>query len=185
MGQRPEVARGFTLLELIITLAVLAVAMAVVTPAIGRGTESLRARAEVAGFAATLRHAREQAITTQRSYRVVVDTDARKISVSTLPGQDPMSISQPRPSGQAGPRSVTSPSDSSWPNDSGDVLKKTEVNETRAISSRLVVEALQGSEVIFDTRGGANGGDFKLTAGDIVYRVTVDRLTGRVRSSRE
>ena len=68
-------ARGFTLLELIVTLAVLALAVAVVTPAIGRGTDGLRARAEVAGFAATLRHAREQAITTQRPYRVVVDND--------------------------------------------------------------------------------------------------------------
>src|SRR5262245_46739711 len=128
MGQRPEVARGFTLLELIITLAVLAVAMAVVTPAIGRGTESLRAPAEVAGFAATLRHAREQAITTQRSYRVAVDTDAHKISVSTLPGQDPIPIGQSRPGSQAGPRSVTSPNDSSRPNDPTDVLRKTDVN---------------------------------------------------------
>src|SRR5947207_10897101 len=85
MGRRSEVARGFTLLELIVTLAVLALAVAVVTPAIGRGTEGLRARAEVASFAATLRHAREQAITTQRTYRVVVDPDARRVSVTTLP----------------------------------------------------------------------------------------------------
>src|SRR5262249_51536610 len=126
-----------------------------------------------------------QAITTQRSYRVVVDTDAHKISVSTLPGQDPIPIGQSRPGSQAGPRSVTSPNDSSRPNDPTDVLRKTDVNEARAISPRLVVEALQTAEVVFDARGGASGGEFKLTAGDIVYRVTIDRLTGRVRSARE
>ena len=63
--------------------------------------------------------------------------------------------------------------------------QQPEVNETRPLSSRLVVEPLQGSEVIFDIRGGASGGDFRLTSGNIVYRVTVDRLSGRVRSVRE
>jgi general secretion pathway protein H len=85
MGRRAEVAAGFTLLELVVALALLAVALAVVTPAIGRGTESLRARAEVAGFAATLRHAREQAITSQRSRRVVIDREAHRVTVITPP----------------------------------------------------------------------------------------------------
>ena len=58
MTRRPPRTAGFTLLELIITLAILAVVMALVTPAIGRSTEAMRMRAEVAGFAALLRHAR-------------------------------------------------------------------------------------------------------------------------------
>jgi general secretion pathway protein H len=151
MGRRAEVAAGFTLLELVVALALLAVALAVVTPAIGRGTESLRARAEVAGFAATLRHAREQAITSQRSRRVVIDREAHRVTVITPPdpGQD------------------------------------REIRETRTFSPGLVVEATQAAEVVFDARGGASGADFKLSSGGIVYRVTVDRLTGRVRSVRE
>ena len=132
-------------------------AVAVVTPAIGRGTKSLRARAEVASFAATLRHAREQAISTQRTYRVVIDSDGHRLSVVTLPS----------PGGPlGGPRDP-------------------EVNETRALSPRLVVEAVQAPEVVFDVRGGASGGDFTLTSGGVVYRATIDRLTGRVRSARE
>jgi general secretion pathway protein H len=157
MGRPAKVAPGFTLLELIVTLAVLAIAVAVVTPAIGRGTDGLRARAEVASFAATLRHAREQAITTQRTYRVAVDSDARRLSVTTLPS----------PGGFPG------------------TPREPEVNETRTLSPRLVVESAQASEVLFDVRGGASGGDFKLTSGGVVYRVTVDRLSGRVRSVRE
>jgi general secretion pathway protein H len=151
MGRRAEVAAGFTLLELIVTMALLAVALAVVTPSIGRGTESLRARAEVAGFAATLRHAREQAITSQRSRRVLVDRQAHRVSIVTPP----------------------------------EGAQDHEIAETRTFSSGLIVDAQQTDAVIFDARGGASGGDFKLTSGGIVYRVTVDRLTGRVRSVRE
>jgi prepilin-type N-terminal cleavage/methylation domain-containing protein len=54
MGRPAEVEKGFTLLELIVTIAVLAVAAAVVAPAVGRGGDALKARAEVAGFAAAL-----------------------------------------------------------------------------------------------------------------------------------
>lgn len=87
MGQQPKVdARGFTLLELIVTLLVVAVAVGLVAPTIGRSTESLRARAEVAGFSATFRHAREQAITTRQQYTVVVSPTIHLMTVTT--GED-------------------------------------------------------------------------------------------------
>jgi len=84
MGQQSKVdARGFTLLELIVTLVVLAVAVGLVAPTIGRSTETLRARAEVAGFSATFRHAREQAITTREPYTVAVNPTNRLVIVTT------------------------------------------------------------------------------------------------------
>jgi prepilin-type N-terminal cleavage/methylation domain-containing protein len=87
MGQQPKVdARGFTLLELIVTLVVVAVAVGLVAPAIGRSTETLRARAEVAGFSATFRHAREQAITTRQAFTVLVDPRGHLLTVTT--GED-------------------------------------------------------------------------------------------------
>ena len=87
MGQQSKVdARGFTLLELIVTLVVLAVAVGLVAPTIGRSTEALRARAEVAGFSATFRHAREQAITTRQPYTVAVNPTSRLVIVTT--GED-------------------------------------------------------------------------------------------------
>ncbi|HYE91285.1 MAG TPA: GspH/FimT family pseudopilin [Terriglobales bacterium] len=169
MGRRPEVARGFTLLELIVTLAVLGVAAAVVTPAIGRGTESLRARADVAGFAATLRHAREMAIAQQRPHRVVVDAPGHRLSIEGAPvpaGARPARDADARPAEAEG----TEPPDRP---------------KTRTLSPRLTIEPVSASEVVFDARGIASGGEFKLTSGGIAYRVTVDRLTGRVRSVRE
>lgn len=143
-------AGGFTLLELIVTLAILAVVVALVMPSIGRGTEAVRMRAEVAGFAAMLRHARERAIVSQKPQAVVVDPTNQRISV--------------RAGGPDG-----------------------DVRETRPIPERLVVEATPppALTVQFDARGGSSGGDFRLRSGAIAYRITVDALTGRVRSSRQ
>ena len=80
--ERAAVAsRGFTLLELLVTLFVIVVAVGVVVPTIGKSADSIRARAEVAAFAAFFRHAREQAITRRQSERVVVEPDARRLTL--------------------------------------------------------------------------------------------------------
>jgi Tfp pilus assembly protein FimT len=65
---------------------VLAVAVGLVAPTIGRSTEALRVRAEVAGFSTTFRHAREQAITTRQAYTVAVSPTNRLVTVTT--GED-------------------------------------------------------------------------------------------------
>lgn len=87
MGSREELAApGFTLLELVVTLSLIALAVGLVLPAIGRSTEAVRARAEIAGFSAVLRHAREQAITRRQPHKVVVDPGARRVTI--LGGDD-------------------------------------------------------------------------------------------------
>lgn len=67
--------RGFTLIEVAVTLLVIALAVGVAAPSISRGLDGLRTRAEAAGIATFLRAAREQAITHQRAYEVRVRTD--------------------------------------------------------------------------------------------------------------
>jgi prepilin-type N-terminal cleavage/methylation domain-containing protein len=152
MGLRAALttSRGFSLLELVVTLSVLALAVGFAVPTIARSTEAIRARADVAGFAAMMRHARERAIVTRKSQAVVVDPRARRVSL--LAG---------------GP--------------DGDV------RETRALPERLTIEADPPPALVvrFEPQGGGSGGDFRLTSGTVVYRVTVDALTGRVRSTRE
>jgi general secretion pathway protein H len=86
MGQRTEIATGrapgFTLLELVVTLFVLALAAALAVPLIGRSAETIRARADVAAFSAFLRHAREQAITTRQRRSVVVDPADHRLTIA-------------------------------------------------------------------------------------------------------
>ena len=149
MGQQSEIdARGFTLLELIVTLLVVAIAVGLAAPTIGRSTEAVRTRAEVAGFSATFRHAREQAITTQQLHTVVVNPASRLVTVMT--GED-------------------------------------EVRRTRTLSPRLTIEAATPAAltVRFEPSGTSTGGEFRLVAGAVTYRVTVDAVTGRVRNHRE
>lgn len=149
-GEAISNQRGFTLLELIITLLVIALAVGLTVPAIGRSTESLRVRAEVAGFSAMLRHARERAIVTRTPQAVVIDPAAHRVSR--------------RAGGPEG-----------------------EVRETRPLSEHLTVaaEPPPALTVRFEPQGGSSGGDFRLASGGVVYRVTVDALTGRVRSARQ
>jgi general secretion pathway protein H len=75
------VKRGFTLIELAVTLLVLALASAFVAPAIGRGLDTLRARAEISGFAGYLRAAREQAVTRGELQEVRVDPESRTLAI--------------------------------------------------------------------------------------------------------
>jgi len=147
-GRHARAARGFTLLELIVTLMILMIVAAISVPVVGRSSDAVRSRAEVAGFSAVLRSARERAITSRVSQTVVIDPTNRKITVL------------------AGPEG--------------------EVRETRPLPERLTVEATPppALTVRFEPQGTSSGADYKVRAGDVVYRVTVDPITGRVKNTK-
>jgi general secretion pathway protein H len=73
------VTRGFSLMELVVVLAILAIAAAVVAPGVGRTADGVRARAEVGAIAAFLRSAREQAVTRRHAMEVRVDDEAHAL----------------------------------------------------------------------------------------------------------
>jgi len=75
--------RGFTLVELAVTLLVLALAVSVSAPSLARGVDTVRARAETAGIATFLRGARERAVTSNRVYEVQVKTEEGVIELRT------------------------------------------------------------------------------------------------------
>lgn len=78
---------GFTLVELVVVLFLLSLAAGLVLPAVGRGIETLELRAQVAGFSAFLRYAREQAITRRAAHEVRIDPEARRLTLLRA-GQD-------------------------------------------------------------------------------------------------
>jgi general secretion pathway protein H len=71
--------RGYSMMELVVVLAILAVAAALVGPAVGRTADTVRARAEVGAVAAFLRAAREQAVTLRQPLEVTLDREAHTL----------------------------------------------------------------------------------------------------------
>jgi general secretion pathway protein H len=69
-------ARGFTLLELVLVLAIIALATLLGAGAIGRGMEGLRLRSAANGVAAQLRFTRAQALATGEPQRFTIDPSA-------------------------------------------------------------------------------------------------------------
>jgi len=146
------VRRGFTLIEVVVVLFVLGVAMAVGVPAIGRGADGLRIRAEAAGVANFLRAAREQAVTRNRAYEVRVDPEAGVLVLMTL-------SETPEAKG-------------------GGTVQAT---RRLAPPVRIEADPPLRRTVTFSPQGLSSGGRFRLEApGPRVYIVTVDPITGRV-----
>jgi prepilin-type N-terminal cleavage/methylation domain-containing protein len=89
-GGRPRGRQqGFTLIELVVVLAVMAVAMAFVLPSVGRGTESLKLRGEAKRVAALLREARLQAVSQRRSAYVTLDRTRNTVALTVGESERP------------------------------------------------------------------------------------------------
>ena len=67
------------------------------------------------------------------------------------------------------------------------VAGRDDVQQTHSLPAELTVEATppEALTVRFEPNGVSSGGEFRLTAGHVRYRVTVDPLTGRVRAERQ
>lgn len=137
------------------TLFVISVALAVGVPAIGRGADGLRVRAEAAGVANFMRAAREQAVTKNRGYEVRVDAVAGMLAlVPSAPPGDP---------------------------EAGAVLATRRVRAP----VRIEADPPLRSTVTFLPEGLSSGGRFRVESpGPRVYIVTVDPITGRVATRR-
>jgi general secretion pathway protein H len=140
---------GFSLIEVAVVLPIVALAVGLVLPSIGRGADAIRARAEVAGVAAFLRHARERAIIRREAHEVALAPDARTLLLMAGSRRDVKASREIR-----------------WP-------------------TRIAVESPGPRTVIFLPEGRATGGAFLvLAAGQRLYRVSVDPLSGRVSNRR-
>jgi prepilin-type N-terminal cleavage/methylation domain-containing protein len=148
MGQRHEVdSRGFTLLELIVALFVIALAVGLVAPVIGRSTDSLRGRSEIARFSAMLRYARDQAITTRRGHAFVVDPIANRATIVAAP--DEVRRTRPLPA-----------------------ELKVEANPPQALTVRFEPNGVSSGGDFWLTTGGTR---YQITVDPLTGRVRVER----------
>jgi general secretion pathway protein H len=146
--------RGYTLIEVVVVLLVVAIALAVGVPAIGRGADGLRARAEAAGVANFMRAAREQAVTRNRSYEVRVDSEAGVLML------------------------IPSATDGTGGKDGAGLVQSI---RRVAAPVRISADPPLRRTVTFLPQGLSSGGTFRVEApGPRVYVITVDSITGRV-----
>jgi general secretion pathway protein H len=82
-------SEGFTLVEMVVVLFVLAIASAISLPTIGRGLETLKIRSEAQGIVAFFRYGRQQAITTHRPQTIAVDPAGGRLSITEEGAETP------------------------------------------------------------------------------------------------
>ena len=81
---------GFTLMELVVVLAVLATVTAFALPSIRRGSEGLQLRSGASRVASLLREGRQQAVTHRRPTRVALESNHRAVALAFVDSDEPL-----------------------------------------------------------------------------------------------
>ena len=81
--ETPVGGKGFTLLELLVVLVLLAMLLAVVIPSIGRGVATARLKACSREIAAAIRLARSKAVSEQQVYLLGFDPEKDEVELSS------------------------------------------------------------------------------------------------------
>ena len=176
--------RGFTLLEILIVVALLAIVMTLALPRIGHLPARLQAERCVSAIQAALDETGLRARATGRPFRLllVADEESSRFQVSAEVS-DPMALPL---SGAATPTTVPSePSATPADHDSGVVPGASEYVLPDAV--KWAPESLQagtasgddGPALVFYGSGEAGGPPLEFVVGKRRYRLDVDRLTGR------
>jgi len=87
--------RGFTLLELMIVVLVMALVLAVAYPSLSRGTAAIHMRATARDILNVFRYAREKAVTEQTGMQVAVLRDKQELVLSDDLGDGSQSYALP------------------------------------------------------------------------------------------
>lgn len=89
--RRPDPAAGFTMLEILVVLVIVAMAATLVAPAIDAGLRSREVRSTVRTIAGTMRTAQAEAVRTGTRLHMEIDVDRNAIA---LDGRDAFELAQ-------------------------------------------------------------------------------------------
>lgn len=142
--------RGFTLIELIVVLAVLGLITALAMPMFAGALPGARLKAAARDLGAELRYARAQAIAGNRETTLTIDLAARRYAILGA---------------RTGP---------------GESRALPEELEIKVRTARRELAGDARASIRFFPDGGSTGGRITLSRGERRYLVGVDWLTGRV-----
>lgn len=145
-----QAERGFTLVEMLVVMAILALVLAVVPPLFSTSLSSATLKAASRDLASGLRSARSEAITLNKEVRFRLDLAAHSFSIGDAKA------------------AVSLPSDV-------DIVIFTALSETESET-----QGDRAGAIRFFADGSSTGGGITLSAEDRKYVVLVDWLTGRV-----
>ena len=151
----PAIARGFTLLELLVVLSIIILATAVVIPSI-TGTESNLLNAQVRQTAAAFNYARRIAI---------VKGSPQLATLIQMDEDDP---EYPEIHGEIVQRATIPP------------LEKYDARISFQADINEDPEVLDVIEVSFFPEGGSTGGILNFTLDDLEASIRIDPMTGRI-----
>lgn len=176
---RPRVRPAFTLIEILIVVALLGIAGAMVIPAMG-STGSLRIQAAIRTIVADITVAQSEAVAFQERRALVFNVDTSSYRVIAVPGNtlDPDNNTLYDPSRHGGLYVVNF------------------ADEDRYGDARITAAEFDGQPaIIFDGMGGpiadpgANtpsaGGSITVTGGGQTFIIRVEAFTGRVTVTRQ
>jgi type II secretion system protein H len=85
-GQWPIAAPGFTLIEFVLVMALLATLMAIAAPSLARSMRQRSLDQEAVRFLALTEHARSEAISRGVPMQIWIDTELRRFGLQSKPG---------------------------------------------------------------------------------------------------
>jgi general secretion pathway protein H len=180
-SSRQQAGRGFTMIELMIVLAIMSFVFALAGPMVTRGLSGLTLKTAAKKVAAALRYARSQAVNRAQPYSVIFDREHGRIVIRGIPRPIPLDQTE-EPA-----ESDTNEADAAQARAQQPEIKVVELPEGITLQeitvggTRITGTKDEVAQMVFYPDGTSQGGDLVLAdSRERRYQIKVGFLTGVV-----